>query len=495
MERFGNLRSALCLSAIVTGLAACGQSPTAVRIEVAYGALAVQQIEFTLLSADRATEIVAPTVRPAVAGAPLPSPQSIVVLLPDRAATVICRARLLTTPDRQREQSADVRPHAVTNVSIVFTDGDGDASANDLAVDRPLDAGVGDAGATDTRVPDAPAGDITVADAPEPDAADAASEAGSDAAPAGKANGDTCSQSSECASSFCADGICCDTACTGKCLACNLVGSAGTCMPIPAGYAAPSGDCAAQPASGCGDDGTCDGAGACRKYPTGTECTPASCASGKVMSSATCDGRGTCVAGALIDCAPFLCDPASTRCYQSCTSSGQCAPGRTCDASGLCGLKPLGARCSGSSECNGGAVCANGVCCSTACDRSCFLCNLPGREGLCTAVPAGSLDPKGLCVDGGKASCGDNGLCDGAGACQRYPLGAVCLPQACGGTAGKQVVPAKTCDSAGACSGPAPTSCANKFACVPDAGTCYVAPCTADDQCVATCNKNNGKCR
>src|SRR3954466_11143550 len=105
---FGLIAGAVAL-AVVGG---CKPSTTAVRINVTYVDTDVRQIEFTLLADDRATEIVAPMPRPLSPGQPLPSPQSVVVLLPDRAATVIARARLLTTPDQTREASTDVRPHA-----------------------------------------------------------------------------------------------------------------------------------------------------------------------------------------------------------------------------------------------------------------------------------------------------------------------------------------------------------------------------------------------
>jgi len=469
------------LFAVAAGATGCRQSATGVRIKVAYVDSDVRQIEFTLLADDGVTEVVGATVLPASPGAPLPSPQSVVVLLPDRAGTVIARARLLTTPDRQRQASADVRPHAITDVILDFSS-EIDAAAPDADVDAGDAADDGARDVADARVADARAADDGARDAADARVADASD---------GKANGDPCGAGAECASTFCAGGRCCDTACDGTCVTCSLAGSLGTCMPIPAGAPAPAGSCTAQPASSCGNDGTCDGAGACRKHPAGTTCVPSSCAGGKVMSASTCDGKGACVPGMTIDCAPFLCDPSSIHCSSTCGSSDQCAPGANC-LSGLCGLKPLGAACMNSSQCSGGATCANGVCCSSTCDRSCFLCNIPGREGLCLPVPAGAVDPKASCPDRGAASCGTNGLCDGMGACQRYPLGTVCAAQAC---SGKQFLSAKTCDSTGACTGAAAMNCANRFACNVDAGTCYVGTCTTDSECAQSCNMANGRCR
>ena len=44
-------------------------------------------------------------------------------------------------------------------------------------------------------------------------------------------NGDPCTAGSECTSGFCADGVCCNAVCIGECVACNVSGSAGTCLP------------------------------------------------------------------------------------------------------------------------------------------------------------------------------------------------------------------------------------------------------------------------
>lgn len=74
-----------------------------------------------------------------------------------------------------------------------------------------------------------------------------------------RASGQACSAGGECASGRCADGVCCDSACAGTCMACNLMGKAGTCSPVAANASDP-GTCAAPL--------VCDGAGACSKPPS-----------------------------------------------------------------------------------------------------------------------------------------------------------------------------------------------------------------------------------
>ena len=79
---------------------------------------------------------------------------------------------------------------------------------------------------------------------------------------------------------FCADGVCCDQACNEGCKTCNAPDTVGNCVMRTAGDdPRDSSTCTTMPASTCGLDGKCDGAGGCRKYPENTQC-----------KSGTCDG-------------------------------------------------------------------------------------------------------------------------------------------------------------------------------------------------------------
>ena len=76
----------------------------------------------------------------------------------------------------------------------------------------------------------------------------------------------------DCASNHCIDAVCCDQACAGACRSCALPTSLGSCRPVPNGDDDPRNMCVTQPASTCGTDGKCDGAGGCRRYRPGTVC-------------------------------------------------------------------------------------------------------------------------------------------------------------------------------------------------------------------------------
>ena len=63
--------------------------------------------------------------------------------------------------------------------------------------------------------------------------------------------------------------------------------------------------------------------------------------------------------------------------------------------------------CASDAECPTGH-CADLYCCSTACTGTCQACDLPGAEGTCLPLPAGS-EPPGECAPGS--------ACDGTGTC------------------------------------------------------------------------------
>jgi len=116
-------------------------------------------------------------------------------------------------------------------------------------------------------------------------------------------------------------------------------------------------------------------------------------------------------------------------------------------------------------------------------------CAVVGSLGTCTAVTAGKGDPAGRCPDQGAASCGTNGFCDGAGACQRYGAGVECAPPTCP-TTGTTATLARTCDGAGVCMAATTQSCA-PYAC--NGTTCFAA-CGGNSDCAAPNVCNSGAC-
>src|SRR4051812_25715532 len=110
--------------------------------------------------------------------------------------------------------------------------------------------------------------------------------------------GDKCGCDADCAGGVCADGVCCKTACSDKCMSCKVPGSMGLCTLVPFGDSPddPS-ECKATATSTCGEDGKCDGAGACRKFEQGTVCAAGQCAGDGMSGGKVCDGQGACTAG------------------------------------------------------------------------------------------------------------------------------------------------------------------------------------------------------
>ena len=187
--------------------------------------------------------------------------------------------------------------------------------------------------------------------------------------------GASCGGAVECGSGFCVDGVCCDKGCTDACEACSTAkkgqGADGVCGAIKNGTD-PDSECAAQVPSTCGQNGQCNGSGACALYPAGSQCAPGSCSGTTQTGASQCDGTGTCLTGSMTMCVPgYGCD--GTKCATSCTESAQCAPGYECDpimqwcvpsmggTGGMGGMGGHGGAGTGGSAGTGGAAGAGGA--------------------------------------------------------------------------------------------------------------------------------------
>jgi hypothetical protein len=306
-----------------------------------------------------------------------------------------------------------------------------------------------------------------------------------------KLNGYKCNGDGECASGHCSGGTCCNVACSGACVSCTLPGSVGRCQLVPAGQR--SAGCSEASESTCGRTGYCDGVGACALWPAETTpCATSSCAGSTLLNAtAVCDGRGTCQAAQLIDCAPFRC--VAGACNTSCKSDADCEEGHACEFEngstvGSCGKKQNGQPCGSDSDCNSGQ-CVDGVCCESWCEGPCRSCALPGSPGQCTNLPSGASDPRETCSDHGSDTCGEDGFCDGNGGCRVYQLGTKCGTASCDQGS---FTDAPACNQTGQCVAPPSRSC-SPYVC--NGNVCF-SSCSRDSDCVPpnTCvNHSCGK--
>jgi hypothetical protein len=303
-----------------------------------------------------------------------------------------------------------------------------------------------------------------------------------------KPNGAVCSAGSECTSTHCEQGVCCNVGCSGTCMSCSLTGTVGTCSPIAAGTApAVATQCPAAPASSCGNDGTCNGAGACRQHVAGTICLAAACAGSTLTQASTCDGAGLCRAGVTTMCDPFKCGTGA--CKVTCSGSTDCVAPNTCDASGSCGKLPNGAACQLGAECGSGN-CVEGVCCNTTCSGTCLSCAITGSVGTCSPIAAGQAPlVASQCPASAASTCMNDGSCDGTGACRKYVAGTVCGPATCSSAT---FAPPRLCTGAGVCAAAMPMSC-GAYQCNSTTLACKNS-CTADADCVAPNICNGGVC-
>ncbi len=308
--------------------------------------------------------------------------------------------------------------------------------------------------------------------------------------------GQACASADQCGSGFCADGVCCNQACSGQCRNCALANSRGQCVNVPAdtmdpriaaGVTNSSLVCKDEGMASCGTSGMCNGAGACSRYPSGTLCKAGSCdpVGNSSVAPSTCNGNGACLSPPPLTCAPFRCS--GSRCADVCGGNTDCVSPNVCSG-GSCGKKGNGQGCGASAECNSGH-CEQGICCGTPCDKSCFSCALPGKEGSCSAMVAGGLDPKGVCKDNGAASCGTDGTCNGSGSCRLYNASTMCKGQSC---ASGVTTAAAFCSGTGICIAGATRDC-DPYECN-TAGTACFESCITATECKAPNSCALGNC-
>ena len=223
-------------------------------------------------------------------------------------------------------------------------------------------------------------------------------------------NGEACAVDAECASGFCTDGACCDTRCDGQCAACDVAGAVGKCTGI---LGTPHGTRKA-----CDDGGgdackakRCDGVdpASCAGFaPTDVVCRAASCAEGKAVAAASCDGKGACPAPVSTSCGGFLCN--GTACGTSCTATKDCGKAYECIASKC---QPATAKCTSDNlgvSIGDGTIkrCYPYVCvageCVTQCSTSAhcaggFVCD--GASKTCVPPEATSGGDEGGCSTSG----------------------------------------------------------------------------------------------
>ena len=290
-----------------------------------------------------------------------------------------------------------------------------------------------------------------------PGAPDATTEPDAGSRRAATGLGAPCFAGADCSTGLCVDGVCCNSACGGLCQACNNPGSEGTCSPVAANTD-PANECGDSGATSCGNNGFCDGAGACARYPAGTTCSAARC--DRPLANSTpasqCDGAGTCVPRSVVACGVYTCNNTTGACNTRCTINGDCQPSFACDVpTGVC-LREQGEFCTTNADCVTG-FCADNVCCNTQCDGSCEACDQGDRFGFCDPIAAGT-DRDNECPTEAASSCGRTGTCSGARACSLYPAGTVCAA-ATGCVTATDSQGARTCSGTGTCNFATTTSC------------------------------------
>jgi hypothetical protein len=155
-------------------------------------------------------------------------------------------------------------------------------------------------------------------------------------------------------------------------------------------------------------------------------------------------------------------------------------PSGTSRDGGFVAHLPAGAPCNLGSDCQSG-FCFDEVCCTTACTGDCVTCAKSGSQGFCVPADVGT-NPRSLCADQGSNSCGQTGVCDGAGMCQMYAAGTTCQEAVCA----VHFMLASRCSGDGVCAPGQEQSC-SPYLCG-TAGRC-LTQCASDEDC-----ENGHKC-
>jgi hypothetical protein len=151
-----------------------------------------------------------------------------------------------------------------------------------------------------------------------------------------------------------------------------------------------------------------------------------------------------------------------------------------------------GSVCLTDSDCST-SYCVEGVCCAELCDNLCNSClanrKAEGADGVCGPVKAHSNPRGAACLEQPAETCGSNGLCDGAGACEVHAAGTECSPPTCEDTA-TLMLPG-LCDDARTCSPGARRDCQG-YGC--SDGACKIA-CESDADCADDHQCTGEQCR
>jgi hypothetical protein len=494
LARFGLIG----LLATAFGCGSKAPAITGVTVTVTMDNVSADQLQFSVTTMDGSMPVQS-QARPETANGTLPSPQSVSIYLPDDLAgqTVTVTVTPLSSGKPGLPASAQT-PTLVRQQLVMLTipldgsDGGAAGSGGGGAGGASGNGGIGGGGAGGGG--NGGAGNGGSGGGGSGGTMDAGMPSDGP-----KGLGQRCQSASECDSMLCIDGFCCGSNCNALCYACNVPGKEGICSPIPVGQASTSPTatkCTTSVAATCGFDGTCDGNGACRMFPAGTQCKAPSCNGATFMPGFACDGTGKCMTATSIDCTPYNCGTvnAALTCLSTCTTGGnECVATSTC-MNGSCGAKPKqanGAGCVADSDCTS-SHCVDGVCCGDPCTSACYSCNQTGKEGMCLPVAAGSPDPRKMCVDAGPSSCGKNGLCNGAGACQVYPATTMCAAASCNKST---LQPARMCDGKGVCAAAAAVDC-GAYRCDSSTTTCFKSCTSTGNQCTMhyICSPGSGVC-
>jgi hypothetical protein len=283
----------------------------------------------------------------------------------------------------------------------------------------------------------------------------------------------------------------------------------------------------------CTQQDACDGAGNCSSGAMlpclGSACAPQACsvATGACVATPaqsggscedgnpctladSCDGKGNCSAGPLLDCGggpcwTGACQPKTGACAAIpkaatvlCDDGVACTTGDSCDGGG-CKGGPWTCACQLDGDCNDANPCTADECVAGSCVQAPVEAT-PCSDG--SACTAGDACAGGQCVPGAAANCQDGNACTAdscdaaSGICAFAPLSELACSD------GDACTLADSCSAGSCAAGPAKICLASgicqEASCAPLTGACVAVdlagPCTGSDACVQGQTCQGGQC-
>ena len=211
----------------------------------------------------------------------------------------------------------------------------------------------------------------------------------------------------------------------------SVTDKVGQCLSRPAGDPPRvASACPMAAPSSCGLDGTCDGAGGCRKYGTAPSAWRARCDGDQVVGSYACNGAGQCKPGATKICAPFSCNAGDGRLLRP-VRDRQPVRQRPQVRQRPLRQEDEAAPPAAPTTSAPPGICADGVCCNVACNGACARATCRARGDLLADRRGVARSPRASARTRAPRPAAPTGPATASAAAPSTPRDTICVMASC----------------------------------------------------------------